>query len=103
MARAFDPTQGLNRRILDLLKRQPGIYPGTIARLVGHDGSTTTEALARLVAYGLVDLTWWDDDGHHHATLTEAGARVLRRRRRPSVTRPSTTVSPACDGPVLAS
>lgn len=80
MGRPFHPEQGLNRQLLLLLRRRPGLAPGTLARTLGRDGTVVREQLGRLAAAGLVRI----DPGDRAAScsITPEGDAVLRRRNR---------------------
>ena len=82
LGRPFDPSTGLNRRLLRALVRTPGQTPGTLARVLGHDRTVVRDALARLEAYGLV--TTEADGTRRQATATTEGRRIANRRDRRS-------------------
>jgi predicted ArsR family transcriptional regulator len=79
MGRPYHPERGVNRQILLLLRRQPGAWPGTVARLLGIDTAGVRAQLARLEANGHVRSEYRDD--HRWLYATDAGLQVLRRRR----------------------
>lgn len=81
MGRPFTPGTGVNRQVLLLLRRKPGLWPGTAARLLGLDGGVVRDAIARLEGYGFV-VAHLDQEGHRCCYVTEAGLRVLAQRGR---------------------
>ncbi len=81
LGRPFDPSTGLNRELLLAVRREPGQAPGTLARVLRRDGAVVRDALARLEAYGLIEVTPHPTANRSEVRLTEAGSRVLRRRR----------------------
>jgi hypothetical protein len=82
MGRPYHPETGLNRTILLYVRRNPGTWPGTLSRVLGHDSSVVRGQLRRLVA--TEHLRAEDRDGHDWLYVTELGERALRRRRPPA-------------------
>ena len=80
MGRPYSPGVGTNRQILLLLRRSPGTWPGSVARLLGLDSGVVRESIARLCAHGDA-VAEEGADGHRHLYVTEQGLAALRRRK----------------------